>query len=65
VLDEVGADFAVMNSLPQAAASPVDVWEDRAVSLLVDPAIEDAAAAVYLVEIRFVWGLIVKLIGEM
>ena len=45
MLDEVGADFAVMNALTQTAKGPVDVGEDGAVSLLDDQAVEKAEAA--------------------
>ena len=65
MLDEVGADFAVVDSLAEAAAGVVDVGEDSAVSVLDDESIEKGKAAGEGVEIGFVTGLIVKQFCEM
>src|SRR5689334_18912909 len=40
MLDEVGANFAVVETLPQAAEREVEVWENRLVPVLDDEFIE-------------------------
>jgi len=58
VLDEVCANFAVVNALSQAAECVVDIGEDCAVSLLDDELIKEAKAARKRVEVNVITGFI-------
>ena len=44
-MDEIGANFAVMNALTQAAESEVEVWENGVIALLDDESIEEREAS--------------------
>src|ERR1043166_5584341 len=46
MLDEVGANFAVMEALAKAAQGQIRVWQDRSIALLDDEAIEKSKAVV-------------------
>ena len=52
MLNEIGADFAVIKSLSQAAEGVVDVGKYRAISLLDDELVEEAEAACKRVQIH-------------
>ena len=45
MLDEIGAHFAVIKSLSQAAESVVDIGEYRAIALLDNELVEESEAA--------------------
>ena len=54
MLNEVGANHAVMDSLPKAAKSVVRVWKYRLISLLNDQSIEKTKAARDRAQVRLI-----------